>query len=195
MKKAVFGLAKSEDQAISIVNQLKGAGFSENDISVLLRDKTGNRRFAHVHHNKALEGAAVGGSSGVVLGGALSCLMGLGILAIPGVGPLVAAGPIIAALAGAGAGAVAGGITGSIIGMRMPEFEAIQYQGKMDGGNILISVLTGGATERDRVKATFDNAGSVTAAEAVVDHAYGRPSGAVGAAMGPTAIHHTPGDA
>ena len=193
MKKALFGLAKSEDQAISIVNQLKGAGFSENAISVL-PDKTGNRRVAYVQHNKALEGAAVGAGSGVVLGGALSCLMGLGILAIPGVGPLIAAGPIIAALAGAGAGAVAGGVIGSIIGMRMPEFEAIQYQGKMGGGSILISVLTGDATERDHVKAIFNNAGSVTAAEAVVDHAYGRPSGAVGAAMSPTAVH-TPGDA
>jgi tetrahydromethanopterin S-methyltransferase subunit C len=87
--------------------------------------------------------------------------MALGILAIPGVGPLIAAGPMIAALAGAGVGAVAGGLTGSIIGMRMPAFEAIQYQGEMGGGNVLISVLTSDATERDRVKAIFDNAGSV----------------------------------
>ena len=189
MKRAAFGIAKSEDQASSIVNQLKGAGFAENDISVLLRDNTGNRRFAHMEHNKALEGAAVGGGSGIVLGGALGCLMALGILAIPGVGPLIAAGPMIAALAGAGVGAVAGGLTGSIIGMKMPAFEAIQYQGEMGGGNVLISVLTSDATERDRVRAIFDNAGSVTAAEAVVDHAYSRPSGAVGAAMSPTAIH------
>jgi hypothetical protein len=71
------------------------------------------------------------------------------------------------------------------MGVRMPKFEAIQYKGKMDGGNILMSVLTGDAAARDRVKAIFNNAGSVTAAEAVVDHAYGRPSGAVGAAMSP----------
>jgi hypothetical protein len=71
----------------------------------------------------------------------------------------------------------------------MPAFQAIQYHGGMGGGNILISVLTGDATERDRVKAIFDNAGSVTAGEAVVDHTYHRPSGAVGAAMSPTAIH------
>jgi hypothetical protein len=188
MKRAEFGLAKSQDQASSIFNQLKGAGFRENDICVLLPDKMGNRRFAHVEHNQALKGAAVGGGVGIVLGGVVSCLMGLGLVAIPGLAPLVAAGPIIAALAGAGAGAVAGGLIGAVIGMRMPAFEAIQYQGKMDGGNILISVLTGNAAERDRVKAIFANAGSVTAAEAVVDHAYGRTSGAVGAAMSPTPI-------
>ena len=90
-----------------------------------------------MEHNKALEGAAVGGGSSIVLGGTLSCLMALGILAIPGVGPLIAAGPIIGTLAGAGVGAVAGKLTGSIIGMRMPAFEAIQYQGKMGGGNVL----------------------------------------------------------
>jgi hypothetical protein len=185
VKRAEFGLARSEDQASSIVSQLKGAGFLENDISVLLPDKTGNRRFAHVEHNKALEGAAVGGGCGIVLGGTLSCLMALGILAIPRVGELLAAGPLIAALTGAGAGAIAGAIIGSFIGMRMPKFEATQYKGKMDGGNILISVLTGGATERDHVKAIFHNAGAVTAAEALVDHAYSRPSGAVGAAMSP----------
>jgi hypothetical protein len=184
VKKAEFGLVKSEDQASSIVNQLKGAGFPENDISVLLPDK-GNRRFAHVEHNNALEWAAVGGGFGVLVGGALGCLMGLGILALPGVEPLVAAGPTIAALVGAGAGAIAGGMIGYVMGMRVPKFEAIQYKGKMDGGNILMSVLTGDATERDRVKAIFSNAGSVTTAEAVVDHAYGRPSGAVGAAMSP----------
>jgi uncharacterized protein (DUF111 family) len=185
VKRALFGLAKSEDQASSIVNQLKGAGFSDNDISVLLRDSVGTRHVAHEQHTKALEGAAVGGASGVVLGGAFGWLVGIGTLAIPGFGPLVAAGPIIGALAGAGSGSVVGGVTGAAIGKGIPEFEAIQYEGKMDGGNILISVLTGNATERDHAKEIFKNAGSVTAAEAVVDHAYGKPSGAVGVAMSP----------
>ena len=90
-----------------------------------------------MEHNKALEGAAVGGGTGIVLGGTLSCLMALGILAIPGVGPLIAAGPIIAALAGAGVGAVAGKLTRSIICMRMPVFEAIKHQGEMGDGNVL----------------------------------------------------------
>jgi hypothetical protein len=88
-------------QAVSSTNS-RVQVFSENDISVLLPDKTGNMRFAHLEHNRALEGAAVVSGSGIVLGGALSCLMALGILAIPGVGPLIAAGPIIAAFAGTG---------------------------------------------------------------------------------------------
>jgi hypothetical protein len=186
VKRALFGLANSEDQATSIVNQLKGAGFSDNDISILLSDKAGNRRFAHTRRTKALEGAAVGGGIGVVLGGALGCLLGIGTLVIPGLEPFMAAGFVIVAFAGAGVGAVAGGLAGAGIGSRIAEFEAIQYLGKMDGGNILISVLTGSRTGRDLVKGIFKNAGSVTAAEAIVDRAYGKPSGAVGVAMTPT---------
>jgi hypothetical protein len=36
----VFGIAKTENQAINIANQLQSAGFSPNDISVLFPDKT-----------------------------------------------------------------------------------------------------------------------------------------------------------
>ena len=45
-KKAVFGIATSMPQAERIANQLKAAGFSGNDISVLFPDKTGTRDFA-----------------------------------------------------------------------------------------------------------------------------------------------------
>jgi hypothetical protein len=88
---------------------------------------------------------------------------------IPGVGPFIAAGPIMAALAGAGA--AAGGLTGALIGMGMPEYEAEQYEEKMKGGNILISVHAEDGAERTRVKEIFKNAGAVTAAEDIVDRA------------------------
>jgi hypothetical protein len=61
VKKALFGLAKSADQAASIVDQLRIAGFSNSDISVLSTDRAGTRHFAHEQHTKAPEGAAVGG--------------------------------------------------------------------------------------------------------------------------------------
>ena len=71
MKKAVFGIVKTENQAINIDNQLQAAGFSPNDISVLFPDRTGTRDFAHEQHTKAPEGAAAGAGTGAVLGGAL----------------------------------------------------------------------------------------------------------------------------
>jgi hypothetical protein len=82
-------------------------------------------------------------------------LAGIGSLAIPGLGPFIAAGPIMAALGGAAAGATAGGLTGALIGLGIPEYEAKQYESKIKGGNILISVHTDDGDERRRVKDTF----------------------------------------
>ena len=130
MDKAVFAIAKDEEQAVNFANQLKSAGFSNNDISVLFPDKMGSRDFAHEQHTKAPEGATVGAGTGAVLGGALGWLVGIGSLAIPGVGPFIAAGPIMAALAGAGVGAATGGVAGGLIGMGMPEYEASVMKGR-----------------------------------------------------------------
>jgi len=113
MAQAVFCLAQTEAQAIRIVDQLRAAGFSSNDISVLFPDTTGTKDFAHEQHTKVPEGAATGAGTGGVLGGALGWLVGIGALAIPGLGPFIAAGPIMAALSGAAAGATLGGMTGA----------------------------------------------------------------------------------
>src|SRR5580693_4610810 len=160
MAKAVICIAKSEEQATRIVDDLKAAGFSNNDVSVLLPDKAGTRDFAHEQHTKAPEGAAAGAGTGAVLGGALGWLVGIGSLAIPGIGPFIAAGPIMAALAGVGIGATAGGVAGGLIGMGMPEYEAKRYEGKVKDGNILMSVHTQDGKERDRAKEIFKNGGA-----------------------------------
>jgi hypothetical protein len=170
MAQAVFCLAKTEAQAIVIVEQLKAAGFSLNDISVLFPDKTGTRDFAHEHHTKAPEGAATGAGAGTVLGGTLGWLVGIGALAIPGLGPFIAAGPIMAALSGAAAGAALGGVTGALIGLGIPEYEAKRYEGKIKEGNVLISVHTEDRTERARAKQIFEQAG----AEDIADTAEAR---------------------
>lgn len=160
MAKAVFCIATTEAQATTIVDQLKAAGFSHNDISVLFPDKAGTRDFAHEQHTKAPEGAATGAGTGGVLGGVFGWLVGIGSLAIPGLGPFIAAGPIMAALSGAAAGAALGGLTGALIGLGIPEYEAKRYEGKIKDGNILISVHTDDSSERDRAKAIFEGAGA-----------------------------------
>ena len=158
MAKSVICIARTEAQAATIVEQLKAANFSNNDISVLLPDKTGTRDFAHEQHTKAPEGAATGAGTGGVLGGALGWLVGIGALAIPGLGPFIAAGPSMAALSGAAAGAALGGVTGALIGLGIPEYEAKRYEGKIKEGNMLISVHADDSTERDRAKTIFERA-------------------------------------
>lgn len=158
MKKAVMCIVQSRAAAEMIVGQLQSAGFSNNDISVLFPNKAGTKDFAHEHNTKAPEGAVAGAGAGGVLGGTVGLLAGIGALAIPGLGPFIAAGPLLAALSGAAAGAAVGGITGALVGMGIPEIEAKRYEGKIKGGNLLISVHSENSDEQKRAEAIFKTA-------------------------------------
>jgi hypothetical protein len=158
MKKAVYCIAQTVVQADRIVEQLQVAGFSNHDISVLFPDKSGTKDFAHEKHTKAPEGATTGGTVGLGVGAVLGWLAGIGSLAIPGVGPFIAAGPIMGALSGAAVGGATGGLLGALVGMGIPEYEAKRYEGKVRGGNILISVHTDDARDRTRAKEIFKQA-------------------------------------
>ncbi|RIK75752.1 MAG: hypothetical protein DCC68_20685 [Planctomycetota bacterium] len=172
MSRSVICIAKSDAQAIDIASQLKSAGFSHNDISVLFPDRTGTRDFAHEQSTKMPEGAAAGAGAGGAIGAGLGWLVGIGTLAIPGLGPFIAAGPIMAALSGAAAGAAVGGLTGALIGMGIPEIEAKRYEGKLKKGNILISVHCEDGDEVDQAKEICKAAGATdisTSTEAAVN--------------------------
>jgi hypothetical protein len=155
MSKAVFCIASSHTQASQIVDRLKAAGFSGDDISVLYPDKATTKDFAHEKHTKAPSGASVGAGTGAVVGGAFGWLVGIGTLAIPGVGPLVAAGPLMAALSSAAVGGAVGGLTGALVGLGIPEYEAKRYEGKIAKGNYLISVHSENGDEVKRAKQIF----------------------------------------
>src|SRR6266853_4840 len=71
----------------------------------------------------------------------------VGSLAIPGIGPFIAAGPIMAALAGAGVGGAVGGLTGALVGMGIPQYEAKRYEGRVKDGGILLSVHSDSSAE------------------------------------------------
>src|ERR1051326_7536701 len=159
-KKSVICIAKDEAQACRIVDSLKTAGFSNDDISALLPDKQSTREFAHEKGTKAPEGAITGVGTGGVLGGVLGWLAGIGALAIPGLGPFIAAGPIMAALSGAGVGATAGGIIGALVGMGIPEYEAKRYEARLREGRILIAVHAENSDDSKRAKEIFERAGA-----------------------------------
>jgi len=139
-KKSILCIVPDAIRAQSVVTDLRGAGFSHDDISVLLPDRSGSRELGLDKGTKAPEGATAGGVAGGAVGGALGWLVGMGALVIPGVGPLIAAGPILAALSGAAVGAAAGGAGGALIGLGVPEIEARQYEGRLKEGKVLISV-------------------------------------------------------
>ena len=159
---AVFGIYKTTIQAENAAVRLTSAGFSNQDISVLVSDnRTSNREFAHEKNTKAPEGTTGGAVAGGLLGGTLGLLAGIGALAIPGVGPLIAAGPIVSALAGAGAGGAVGSLVGALVGMGIPEYEAKRYEGRVKDGGVLLSVHCDTSDEVKRAKEMLEQTGAV----------------------------------
>src|ERR1700746_2917402 len=143
---AVFGIYRDCMAVENAVDAVRREGFRNTDISALFPENEGTKDFAHEKNTKAPEGAATGAASGAVVGGGLGWLAGIGALAIPGLGPFIAAGPIMAALAGVGAGGAIGGLTGALIGMGIPEYEAKRYEGRVKDGGILLSVHSDDST-------------------------------------------------
>ena len=137
---AVFGIYHTKEQAERGIDDLLTAGFSNDDISVLLPDINSPRAFANEKNMKVPEGATAGVASGGMLGATFGLLAGIGVFAIPGIGPLIAAGPIISAFAGMGAGGAIGGIIGALVGMGIPEYAAKRYEGSIQEGGVLLSV-------------------------------------------------------
>jgi hypothetical protein len=156
----VYGIYSSIDGAERGVNALKNSGFGSENVSALFPDKQQSNDFAHEKGTKAPEGGTVGGATGTLLGGTLGWLAGVGSLAIPGVGPFIAAGPIMAALAGAGVGATVGALSGILIGLGIPEYEAKQYEGRVKEGGILVSVLCNNRDHANKAKDILERTGA-----------------------------------
>jgi len=140
------------------VTELEAAGIPHSDISLIASnsdnwyatDKTGSQPARESDQTTArvdrerdgvddrAEGAAAGGGIGTAVGGAAGLLTGLGLLAIPGVGPVVAAGWLVATLAGAAAGGLAGGLIGALTQAGISEQDANVYaEGVRRGGTLV----------------------------------------------------------
>lgn len=168
---AVYGIYGHRMVVEEAVDSLKKAGFRTTDISVLLADNVGSKDFGHEKHTKAPEGAIAGAGSGALVGGTLGWLIGIGSLAIPGIGAFVAAGPIMGLLAGVGAGGTIGTILGGLIGIRLPEYEAKRFEGRIRQGGILLSVHCDSSEWVKRAKQILTNTGASDLASAGEAHA------------------------
>jgi hypothetical protein len=172
---AVLGIYTNYSSVENAADVLKEAGFRNTDISVLFPQRAGAKEFAHDKGTRAPEGAATGAGTGAVLGGALGWLVGLGALAIPGLGPFIAAGPLVAALAGIGVGSTVGCIAGALIGLGIPEHEAKRYEVRVKEGGILLSVHSDNSEWMRRAKEILERTGaedisSIATGEAAINY-------------------------
>jgi len=140
MIKKISATFEREEQAIQAIHDLQAAGYNQDNISIVTKDRKESEALRTETGTKAPEGLTAGAITGGTLGGAAGVIASLGALAIPGVGPLLAAGPIAAGLAGATVGAGIGGLTGGFIGLGIPEKEAEYYDERVHEGDVLVMV-------------------------------------------------------
>jgi len=164
--KSVFGIYKNSMAAEAAVDRILANGFTNNDVSVLLPDSRSSKEFAHEKNTKAPEGTTTGVAAGGAVGGTLGLLAGIGSLAIPGLGPIIAAGPIMGALAGLGVGGAVGGLLGALIGMGIPEYEAKRYEGRVKSGGVLVSIHCDTSDEVKQAKNLLEQTGAEDIASA-----------------------------
>jgi len=147
-RSTVVGVFNDHVQADRAVNELRKAGFREDQIGVV-----GRHEHAAVSSDAASneEGthAGTGAVTGALAGAGLGGLVGLGILAgmIPAVGPVIAGGTLAALLANAAGGAALGTLAGSLIGAGVPEEEANYYNQEFEQGRTIVTVKTDGRNE------------------------------------------------
>ena len=141
-------------EAEELINQLEAAGITENQISVVMSDKTRGGHFGMKESSKVEEGVTVGATTGGIAGAIAGALLGAGTIAIPGLN-LIVAGAFAPAFAGLGAGAVAGGLIGGLVGSGIPEHEAKAFEEDIEAGSILLAVKTETSDQAKRVDEIF----------------------------------------
>ena len=136
-----LGMYYDAESAESAIDRLHDLGYSDADISVMMRDEQQAQAFVKRTGGHAAEGAVTGGAvvgglaailAGLTATGSLAAIVGTGGLAAP-----VVAGPLVAALAGLGAGAAAGGIVGALVGAGIPQGKSRRlWRGAGPRGNL-----------------------------------------------------------
>ncbi len=127
--KTISGLFGSRDEASRVVHELKEAGISSDDISVVAA-KPENIGEDHETADGVGVGAAVGGVGGL--------LAGIGAVAISGIGPVIGVGWLASMLLGAAAGGMAGGMIGLLVEAGVDEAEAHTYAAGIKNGQVLV---------------------------------------------------------
>lgn len=148
----VTGIFGNRTSAENATDALVDSGFSPNDLSILMSIQTRDREFSAQAEARAPEGIASGAATGGVLGALVGGLAAISAVALPGIG-LLAAGPIIAILTGAGMGAATGGLIGS-----QPKEHAKVWLEEVERGSIIVGAKVHDDVEAERARRVFEKA-------------------------------------
>jgi hypothetical protein len=137
--KTIVGMYDNLADARQVVQELVNSGIDRTRISLIAGDREGRYETDLKRDVDDGDTIAGGAATGAVVGGLGGLLLGLGALAIPGIGPVIAAGPIVATLVGAGVGAAVGGLVGALVATGVPEEQAGYYAEGVRRGSTLVT--------------------------------------------------------
>ncbi len=139
MKNQVIGVYENEQQAARVVEELKGKGYTTEEISVIAKNPKELTEITQEVKPSTKDGAIAGAATGGAIGIA-GVIAGLSTILIPGFGAVLAAGPIITTIGGAvvGASSGAGGLKHALMDIGVPDDEAERYSNDAQDGKILV---------------------------------------------------------
>jgi uncharacterized protein (TIGR02271 family) len=143
-RKIAVGVFSDRSNAQAAINDLKRAGFTEDQIGVAARDAD---QISGAHNLKETSSkAAAGAGVGAATGAGIGALWGLGVISgvLPAIGPAIAGGTLAAILSSAAAGAAVAGLAGALIGAGIPEEEANYYENEFKAGRVIVTVRADG---------------------------------------------------
>jgi len=157
----VAGVFDDRSDAEKALNELKDAGFTPDQVSVVAKDTRETKDMVERSDMGGAETSGIGTGAllGGLFGGAAGWLIGIGALAIPGIGPVVAAGALATTIGGAAVGAVAGGLIGALVGAGIPEEDARTYETHVKEGRILITAQAATPTAAQAAQDAFERFG------------------------------------
>lgn len=135
----LLGCFKTVQGARLAADRLEEEGVPKEALGILLSPEAREHLAIASKHTKLADGAAAGGVTGGVLGAIVAGVTTVAAIAAPGVGVL-AAGPLVAMLAGAGVGAAAGGTVGGLIGLGLSETELTRVSDIITDKGVVVTV-------------------------------------------------------
>ena len=139
-RSTVVGVFASRAQAHQAMEELRRAGFHDNQITLVTHRNEG----VEVTDVDAQKAAVVSGESkageGAGIGAAAGAVAGARMVLIPGVGPVLSIGTLAGVIFGVIAGGAGGGLVGALIGQDFPEEEARFYERELKAGRSLVGV-------------------------------------------------------
>lgn len=140
MSHHMLAIYDNPKEASLAAERLVANGISQAQISMVMSEGSRSQYLGVVGGNQAGQGAATGATIGGVLGAVAAGLLATGTVVATGGAGLVMAGPVVAALAGAGAGGATGGVLGGLIGLGVPDNHVKSYEKAVAEAGMLLGV-------------------------------------------------------